>query len=87
MTLTWWLLIRRVFFPKIDDIVDPADAYMAALYWLSLNFLDHGGVLSSLFYYELLNTCIHLYIATSGIHQYKLLFYYECIVLGVKCRN
>jgi hypothetical protein len=46
---TRWLLIRRVFFPWIDDIVDPVDAYMAASYWLSLNCLDHEGVLSSLF--------------------------------------
>jgi hypothetical protein len=49
VTLTWRLLIRRAFFSWIDDIVDPVDAYMVAFYWLSLNCMDHGGVLSSLF--------------------------------------
>jgi hypothetical protein len=47
--LMWWLLIHRVSFPWIDDVMDPVDSYVAAPYWLSLNYLDHGGVLSSLF--------------------------------------
>jgi hypothetical protein len=47
--LMWWLLIHRVSFPWIDDVMDPVDSYVAASYWLSLNYLDHGGVLSSLF--------------------------------------
>jgi hypothetical protein len=49
VTLSWRLIIHRVFLPWIDDIVDPVDAYMAAFYWLGLNCLDHGDVLSSLF--------------------------------------
>jgi hypothetical protein len=48
VTHTWLLLIYRVFFRWIDDIMDPVDAYMADSYWLNLNCLDHGGVLSSL---------------------------------------
>jgi hypothetical protein len=47
--LMWRLLIRRVSFPWIDDFMDPVDAYVAASYWLNLNYLEHRGVLSSLF--------------------------------------
>jgi hypothetical protein len=36
VTLTWQLLIRRIFFPWFDDTVDAVDAYVAAFYWVSL---------------------------------------------------
>jgi hypothetical protein len=49
VALMWRLSIRRVFFPWIDGVVDPVDAYVAAFYWLSLNCLNHGGVLSPIF--------------------------------------
>jgi hypothetical protein len=47
--LMWRLLIHRGSFPWIDDIMNPVDTYVVAPYWLSLNYLDHGGVFSSLF--------------------------------------
>jgi hypothetical protein len=48
VTLMWQLPIRRGSFPWIDDFMNPVDAYVAASYWLSLNYLDHGGVIPSL---------------------------------------
>jgi hypothetical protein len=82
---TWRLLIRRVFLPWIDDVMDPRDACMAAPHWLSLELL--GSKRCVFFSFLVLNTCIRLCISTCGICQFKLLLYCGRIVPMIKCRN